>query len=287
MNTVKDTMAGQAEYIKALDSIEKLHPAPQVLAKANVKMQDPNVEVYDIVELLKADASLTTDIIRLSNSAYYGFEIECTNLSSAISRVGFREVIRLIGLAIAAKLLNQDLKSYDIPAEAYWADCVTSALLMEGFALYGGEKPQDAYIVGLLHSVGMVVINQIIENFELDCIWDKSTPPQDWEREQIGFNQSFAGATILKRWHFPNDICHPILHQFKEPEEGGDYLQFSLYYVNKLREQVGFGISNMDWDTGEFDPLLEYLQMSKDDMNDMLAAAKESFDTISTSIGFK
>lgn len=280
-------MAGAQEYIKALDEIEKLHPAPQVLAKANTRMQDPNVEVYDVVELLKSDASLTTDIIRLSNSAYYGFEVECTNLSSAISRVGFREVIRLIGLSIAEKMLNQDLKHYDIPAEAYWADCITSALLMEGLALYGGEKPQDAYIIGLLHSVGMIVINKIMDNFEMASTWDKADPAQDWEREQVGFNHSFAGATILKRWNFPNEICHPILHQFREPEDGNtDYLQYALYYVNKLREQVGYGITNLDWDTGEFDPLLEHLQMSKDDMSDMLGAAKESFDTIRTSLGF-
>lgn len=281
-------MAGNQEYEKALDTVEKLHPAPQVLAKANTKMQDPNVEVYDIVELLKSDASLTTDIIRLSNSAYYGFEVECTNLSSAISRVGFREVIRLIGLSIAAKLLNEDLKHYDIPAEAYWADCVTSALLMEGLALYGGDKPQDAYIVGLLHSVGMIVINKIMDNFDLETVWDKGIPVQDWEREQLGFNHSFAGASILKRWNFPNDICHPILHQFKTPTDPrNDYLQYSLYYTNLLREQVGFGIQSTDWDTGEFDDLLKNLQMTKEDMDDLIGAARESFDTIKTNIGFQ
>ncbi len=281
-------MSQQQEYERAIESIQKIHPAPQVLARANIKMQDPNVEVYDIVEILKSDASLTTDVIRLSNSAFYGFEIECTNLSAAMSRVGFREVIRLIGLSIASRMLNQNLKYYNMPAEDYWAECVTTALLMEGFSLYGGEKPQDAYIVGLLHSVGMIVINQIMENFALTNVWDKSVPPQDWEREQIGFNHSFAGASILKRWNFPNEICHPILHQFRKPTGAKeDYLQFSLYYVNRLREQIGCGITSNEWNEEEFFPFLSSLQMTNDDMNDMLGAAKESFDTIRSHMSFK
>lgn len=281
-------MAGKKDYEKAIEQIEKLHPAPQVLAKAIDKMQDPNVEVYDILELLKSDASLTTDIIRLSNSAYYGFEVECTNLSSAISRVGFREVIRLIGLSIASNMLNHDLKHYGVGAAENWADSVTTALLMEGFALYGGEKPQDAYIVGLLHGVGMIVINKVMEDFNLEGVWDKSEPIEDWEREQVGFTHSFAGASILKRWYFPNEICHPVLHQFKGTLDGReDFLQYTLFYVNKLRERVGPGIKNLNWDNGEFEPLMETLQMSKDDVNDLLGAAKESYEIIRGSFGFK
>lgn len=281
-------MSANHDYEQALETIQKLHPAPQVLAKASIKMQDPNVEVYDIVELLKADASLTTDIIRLSNSAFYGFEVECTNLSSAISRVGFREVIRLIGLSIASKLLNQNLKHYGILAEDYWAESVTTALLMEGLALYANDKPQDAYIVGLLHSVGKVVVNQIFESFELTEVWDQKTDLLEWERDQIGFDHCYAGATILKRWNFPDAICNVILNQYRfdEKDEATDTIEFCLFYANKLRERLGLGMSTQTWEMQDFENLLRRFEMSAEDMDDLITAVKESYETIKSNMGF-
>jgi len=275
-------MPTSSDYEKALNAIEKLYPAAQVLASASTQMQNPNIEVGDIVKLLSTDVSLSTDIVRLSNSAYYGFEVECTNLESAINRVGFREVIRLIGLSISSNMLNQDLVHYDIPAEGYWADSISTAQLMEGFAIYVNQNPQDAYLIGLMHGVGMLVINRIMDDFQINSIWDKSIPVDEWEREVLGFNSGFAGATILKRWNFPTSLCSPILRQMKEPSL--DDISFShtcLYLSRLIIDDIGYGFPKLELSClDELTPYLESINIDPNAMPDLLEAAQEAFYTV-------
>ena len=279
-------MPTAADYEKALNIVEKLYPSAQVLATASVQMQNPNIEVGDIVKLLASDASLSSDIIRLSNSAYYGFEAECANLESSINRVGFREVVRLIGLSVSSKMLNQDLLHYDIPAEAYWADSISSALLMEGFAIYVNENSQNAYLIGLMHGVGMVVINTIMNEFGIEAIWDKSLALEEWEKEILGFNFAFAGATILKRWNFPTSLCSPILHQVKPPSiDNPVFSHTCLFLSRRIIEDCGYGFNKTTLDCiDELRPYMESIRIDPDKMHDLLEAAQESFNTVRSRI---
>lgn len=273
-------------YEEALDTIEALNPAPQILAQAQKMLRDTKVEINDIVAVIKSDASLTTDIIRISNSAFYGYETKASNLHDAIHRIGFGEITRLIGLSISRTLLNQELDHYAIPHGQYWANSVSVALIMEELARKHMESPDDAYTVGLLHAVGRIVINQLMDDFKLDTFWDHDEPIEIWERDTVGFTHAYAGAMILKRWDFSTKMTHPILYQLKEPKpEMGWSLHGYLYFARKIVERTGVELKNLKFEIDdELEGLMRMLIIQEDYLRDMLAQLSEKFVSIKSSL---
>lgn len=272
------------QYEEALLKIQDLHPAPQVLAKATVLVQDPDVEVKDLADLIKTDAALAADIIRLSNNAFYGFEIASTNLLQAINRVGFRGVLKLINMSVSKSLIAKDLLSYGITANVQWSDSASVALLMESLANRTGENPHDAYTVGLLHAVGRVVIDRLICN-STKAVWDASKPYPEWEQEQVGFSSPFAGSYLLTRWGFPKPICQAILRQSRDsatvhtPIER--LLHFSIEYVTK----TGPGFTNLHWAKFDNQDFLEFHNIGETDLEEISLEAKEHFDEMKAVLG--
>lgn len=273
-------------YEEALNTIEALNPAPQILAKAQKKLRDSKVEINDLVEIIRADASLTTDIIRISNSAFYGYETKASNLHDAIHRIGFGEVTRLIGLTISKSLLNRTLEHYNIPQDDYWATSVTTALIMEHLARLHMEAADDAYTVGLLHAVGRIVINQLMDDFKLDTVWDGKQPINQWERDAVGFTYAYAGAMILKRWDFSSKMTHPILYQLNPPKpEMGWSLHAYLYFAREIIARAGNDLSNPDFDLDEgIQHLMLMLTIQEEALRDMLKSCREQFLAIKSGL---
>lgn len=275
-------------YEEALNAVEALSPTPQILAKTQRKLKDPKVELKDIVEIVRADASLTTDIIRISNSAFYAYETKASNLHEAIHRIGFGEITRLIGLSIFRNLAEHDLTYYAVPQEDYWSSSVSVALIMEHLAQRFYDNPEDAYTVGLLHSVGRLVINQIMEDFKLSTIWDNSTPVERWEREHVGFTFAYAGAMILRRWDFSMKTTHPILYQLNTPRaEIGWMLHAHLYFARSLLKRTGNDLSNDGFKLDEpLEKLMTLLPLAEEDLRSMVADCHQRFIAIRSHVGF-
>ena len=223
-------MVQKTDFQNALSRIDELYPAPQVMAKAVHMMKNPDLEASELVDLLKTDASLTADIVRLSNSAYYGFATECTNLSTAVSRVGFYEVLRLLNLSISKSVLAKDLDAYGITAYDYWCTCASTAILLESFAHITGEEPNDAYTIGVLHLIGRVLINQLLNDFGFSLFWDGEQDLSEWEIDAVGFTSAYAGSILLKRWNLP-DMNSPFLMRRQKSAYSCDFRSSSLQNI--------------------------------------------------------
>jgi HD-like signal output (HDOD) protein len=281
-------MPHKTDFQNALIRIDELYPAPQVMAKAVHMMRNPDLEASDLVNLLKTDASLTADIIRLSNSAYYGFATECKNLTAAVSRVGFYEVLRLLNLSISKSVLAKDLDAYGITAYDYWTTCASIAILMESFAQVTGEDPNDAYTIGVLHLIGRVLINQLLNDFGFSLFWDGEQDLSEWEVESVGFTSAYAGSILLKRWNFPNETCGVILNQLNpdrlpnQPE-----LLKALHFATELLKQTGPGFVNDKWEVPENHPFLISSRISMSQIEEIIKNGKTEFAKLKDSLNIE
>ncbi len=275
-------MASKSEYEQALALIEELNPSAHVLSKAQQKIRDPNVEVSDLEAILRTDPGITSDILRLSNSAYYSYATPAKDLSTAISRVGFDELIKLIALSVSKNLMAQDLVHYNMSAVSFWSEGASTALLMEVLARLVGNTGSEAYTVGLLSSIGKLVIDQVLEIFGEEDVYEPSIPLTEWEKSVVGFDHSFAGAMMLRRWDFPEELTTPILYQFK-PEKVEDAVPMlhSLAFAKKLIAQAGYDFQNdnieLDADMEGF--IAQYC-IDEEDLVNGLVDASEKFRII-------
>lgn len=275
-------MATRTEYEQALELVEELNPSAHVLSKAQQKIRDPNVEIHDLEDILKSDPSVTADILRLSNSAYYSFATPAKDLTTAISRIGFDELMKLVGLAVSKNVFMQDLIHYNMSSVAYWSESVSTALLMEVMARMIGLLGSEAYTVGLLSTTGKMVIEQVLEIYGDESVYDGSSDISEWERGALGFDHAFAGAMMLKRWDFPGEITSAILHQFRpERAEESSTMLDALSFSRRMVAQAGYGFGN---DNIEIDPQMEQFlsnyRVDEDDLVNGLVDASEKFRVV-------
>ena len=90
------------EANKLLEQIKELPAMPNVIVKALGLMKDENSGMKDISEIMAYDQALTTQVLKLVNSAYYGFAQEITSVNKALALLGMTQTKNII-IAVAMK----------------------------------------------------------------------------------------------------------------------------------------------------------------------------------------
>jgi HD-like signal output (HDOD) protein len=206
-----------SDYRIAIRKVQRLYSTPGILSRAIdlVRRSDVNLEQLD--ELIRQDPALTADIIRLSNSALFSRGGGCADLNLALQRLGLRELIRAIELSLSKHLFGKGLSNYGISADRYWRGSVLAALLMEQLAVIHGVDAPEAHIVGILHALGRVLIQEVLNQSGGQTVWDRSCSLEKWEVSRVGFTHAEAGALLLREWGFPAAIVAPIENQLGAP----------------------------------------------------------------------
>ncbi len=204
---------------------ERLLPSPQVLPRLLTVLESDDANAWDIVELVKLDPALTTQVLALSNSAYYGFSSSSTDLEEAVNRLGFRELYKLVSLILCKKLIGGGgLDAYLLAEGQLWEHSLATALAAENIAGMAGEASSLAYTVGLMHCIGKMAINQLGADL-YESVYEKieteGLTMLEAEREVLGFDHAAASAALLKHWKFPEEACLPIEHQYVPASASG------------------------------------------------------------------
>ena len=146
-----------------LNVVKNLPAAPQILAQLGRLLLDINSDLSDIAHLLKRDAALTAQIIRISNSAVYNTGLPFASLEEALARVGYTEVYRITGFAVVAQLADQHLPLYGMSGVQLRENALLTALIMEAAASGAGLDAREAYTAGLLRSTGKIALDRLFK----------------------------------------------------------------------------------------------------------------------------
>jgi HD-like signal output (HDOD) protein len=241
--------------------------------------------------LIGRDPALAADIIRCANSAYFGAGIS-SSVTDAVQKIGLREAIRALNLAVARIASNRDLDCYGIHGADYWAECLFNGLFMQALARETGEAdPDEAYTVGLLRFIGRLAINQTIDNFHCGIFWDNQESITQWELDSVGIPQSEAGALLLNRWHFPDQMVQGIGMQNTPGNlQEKNWLADALYFSSALLPQgVGRPFLAEAEQVQELPPIgSEFLHangLTPDSLNALLRTTNRTFDEVRQNFG--
>jgi HD-like signal output (HDOD) protein len=269
-------MGSKKKFLEALDQVQELYPNMAVLSQLSRLLKDPNSDLEDLTKLVRTEPALTVDVIRVSNSPFYAQGEKCKDIQAAVARIGYNEVQRVVGLILARDICSNDLEKYGTSAHEFWAESVTVSVLIEGLARAFGQDPSEAATIGLLHAIGKVVINNILEDFKVDILWDPYLPVQDWETAMVGFNYAEAGARLLKRWEFPVEIIFAIGFHL-QPEKAPKRIPMLvlLHYALRLSQAVGAGCERQDYVVPPYPLLTDRVPTAR--IRQIVAEAREAF----------
>jgi HD-like signal output (HDOD) protein len=283
-------MSRADDFKQAILAVDALGATPSVLVKVAEMTKDPNTEIQSICSLLRNDGPLVAEIIRISNSPYYAPATAHSNLHGAINYIGLRGIMRLVNLSLSRRLFARDLNSYGISARDYWSDSVAAALLLEALAKRSELNSDDAYTLGILHAIGRVLINRVIEEKGYTIFWDSQghQPIEEWERDAVGFDFAESGAMLLEHWRFPSQTCDFIRWQIHPDKVVMPVsLLGALQFARKLLELTGPAFKKQGWSFPEKHPFVRASGLTADETSRMILNCRDDFQRILKSMDLK
>jgi HD-like signal output (HDOD) protein len=226
-----------------VSELRQLPPIARVLARLQRLLSDPGSSLDGVADLIRLDAALTTRVIQISNSVWFGRGEPSQTIEDAVTRVGFREIFRLVAVMATDAVVASRLVAYGRDAGMMWQESVVCAYAAEILADRLGEDFAVAYTAGLLHATG----RQAIDRHLLTSAG--STPrltdegfPRDFSAAELallGFTQADVGAAMLSKWDFAPAIVEPIRYQYAPLEVGEPHAAMSaVLYGARDRKSV-------------------------------------------------
>lgn len=239
LKPTRDVLLGVARTLPA---------APQILTGVCELLQDVNTDLDQIAVTIRMDAALAARVIRVSNSVVYGGHGKVASVDEAISRVGFAEVVRLVGTATAAGLVDHDLRCYHINVDLAREAALMHALASEALAEASGMNPSTAYVGGLLRGIGTLVL----ERYARDRLpAERTFDPTEfdtfraWEIARFGLGAAEVATMALDDWRFPEDTVAAIQTHLEPPDDGAEAARFAnvLNLAGAIATEQGVALS--------------------------------------------
>ncbi|MHB0956337.1 MAG: HDOD domain-containing protein [Pirellulaceae bacterium] len=207
----------------------------------------------DLQKLIQADPSLVALILRRVNSSYYRLDPQITDLSTAARLLGVREFRNLAVTVYLSRMfeLSTDVGSFRVAG--LWSHSVAVAAAAHLVSrVCGCGIPADAYIAGLLHDIGLLLVNRHMRR-RFALLVDrvrKRVATSVVEREVYSFDHAQLGGYVARQWNFPAAVVDAIQYHHEAELYAGSHrdLVFVVTAADYLCSRAGWtsmGVHNV------------------------------------------
>ena len=207
---------------EAIGRIRTLPTLPSIMFQLFETVSDPDASALDLGRLIVADQSLSAALLRVVNSAYYGFYRQIFSVTDAVVILGFAKVRDIALAATAFERLTRVPSPLDRPQ--LWRHSLATAMAAERIARLASLAPAKGHFcAGLLHDLGKVVLSMVHpEAFGKASALARESGMPLWmaEEQALGFNHATAGAALAEHWELPVHLVEAVrLHHHPEQSE--------------------------------------------------------------------
>ena len=221
--SIPKTARSEIERIKNFLHIRELETLPLQAARAFQLASDPNSRLDDFVKVIEADEALSARIIRVANSVYYFRGNQALEIRQAVTNIGLEELRCLLSATMLKSLLSGRTNA----REQIWANSIATAICARTLSSRFPELfPGEAFLCGLLHDVGKLIMIQRGARQYDSVIKIVSHGEKDFvqaEEEMFQVNHLEVGKWLGETWNFPDVVIETILnHHQPWPENAGE-----------------------------------------------------------------
>lgn len=234
------------EKVKRIMAQVKSFPGmPATAARLMPLLQNPESSADEIEDILKYDPGLTANILKLTNSAYFGIPSRVSSVRQAIMLLGWKRLLQLVMTMCMSALMKKPVPGYDLPRGALWrhsvAVSVAADLLVKSLSISDAD---EVFTAALLHDIGKLVLGDYVQE-DLEKIEGMVTKGISFEVAEfvvLGTNHATIGARILQNWSLPQELVNAVSWHH-DPENCDHYCMLSdvVHIANIVGRRVGFG----------------------------------------------
>ncbi|MGD0389331.1 MAG: HDOD domain-containing protein [Tepidisphaeraceae bacterium] len=243
-----------AEINPAVDDFLARHQNIQALPENAVRIlrmtRDSNCNIWQLLKLVEQDAALSARIMKAVNSAFYALHTKMTRLDRAVVFMGLKAV-KEVTASSSLSGLCRDVTIGNHNARELWDHSVGVAILCRELAIHSRTvDPDDAFLAGMLHDVGLLLAVQS-ELDKSEVLFQAADAGKfsftEVEQSVFGFNHCELGERLAQRWNFP-DYVDDVIRWHHHPEEAPDEFKpfcRHVYIADSLccEAKVGFRLT--------------------------------------------
>ncbi len=234
---------------RAIQKIALLPSIPVVLQKIIETSSDPTASAHDLEKTIIKDQSISAAILKLANSAYYGYVRGVDDVERAVIIIGFNTAVSIAISVSVLKSLSDKMDSQEFSREDFWIHTIASGEAARILAQkMNYEFVSRAYIIGLIHDIGKVVLSFIDPAEFDDAVFEARAvgkPLYVCENEIFNFNHQDAGQWLGEKWQLPENIIAGIQYHHNIDSCPENFITEALigHTANHIAKSAKFGNS--------------------------------------------
>lgn len=204
-----------------LNKIKDIPTLPTIVFELNKHLENPETSIAKVSETIEKDQAMALKILKLVNSAFYGFKSRVSNIKNAVVLLGFNAVRNAIVSVSIINALPRSLLFQDFEMNEFWKHSLAVAVASKNIAQKSGlESPDNCFVGGLLHDVGKVILAQYFQelfvkvwaNMQRECVSFYQA-----ELSELDVDHAKIGAYLAERWALPQGLIDGIRwhHEFQ------------------------------------------------------------------------
>jgi len=233
------------EDLNIIAKVEAFPSLPGATTKLVSLIDDPNAAVAEIEEILRMDPGLTANVLKLSNSAYFGFPSKIGSVHKAIVLLGAKRLMQLVMTSCVNSVMNKPVPGYDLPPGEMWRHSIAVSVAAEGLIEeLNAPEADEIFTAALLHDVGKLVLGEFVKDDieKIEKIVSKNVSFEVAEQAVLGIDHAEIGAKILESWGLPEEIVSAVRwHHDPDAADETSTLIDIVHVANVLCLMIGIG----------------------------------------------
>lgn len=242
--SMESTSQTETQQIRLLVSrVDALPSLPVIASRLLEVVDDPRSSASDMAALISTDPALATRLLKLANSAYYGFPRRIGTVNLAVVVLGLEAVRDLCLSVIITDCFFPSNGDLPFDMTGFWRHSLSCAVATRMvYRMCDASHPGEGFIAGLVHDIGKLFFaryfpeeyGEVARRAE-----DEDMPLLEAEKEQFGVTHAVAGAWLLDEWNLPLWLVDSTRHHHSQNGLGENpKLSQAVAFANNLIRKV-------------------------------------------------
>lgn len=267
-----------------IDKVRDLPTLPDLIQKTLALVRDEATSAKKLGDLISYDQAISSRLLKVANSAYYGFMKKIATVQHAIVILGFKEVKSLVlGIAVFDTMKEASSET-SFMREEFWMHSMGCALAGQIIRKkVGGVDPETTFTAALLHDIGKLVLDVFLTQEYLKVLEKvriNGVSMVEAEEEVMGFSHADVGGWLCERWKFPPVLTFPISFHHQVEKVDKNYMRITsiVHLADILCKRAHMGNGGDNKIPVMHLPEQEPLKLKEDDLEKMVGELRQEED---------
>jgi putative nucleotidyltransferase with HDIG domain len=254
------------------ERVRDLPSLPEVVTKVTELVQNPKSSAAELSEVISHDSGLTSRVLRLVNSAYYGFPRQISSIQQAIMILGFTTIRGLVLSSSIFRIFTPKSRLVNVfDYKKFWKHSLLTAIASKKiYKELFFEDDENIFSAAILHDIGKLILDQYDHDNYAEVLAE--VPVQIYfnrvlavEQKNCEVTHPSIGQIVAEGWNLP-PVLSAVIRYHHNPlaAEGFERITTSVYLGN-LISQLVLDISEFRSDVFD-EEVLSYIGLDEEDL---------------------